>query len=164
MEITKLHESTIRIKGKNASVVIDPLVKCEAEVVIATQPVENLSLDKVSNMRLIISGPGEYEVGGISITGKDTKTGMMYQIHEQSKIIFVTSQEIASVPDDEEYDCLIVKVISEFKDDSLGPINAKCVILYGDVALATIKSENQEKISKVNIKKTAEISGKTFIF
>lgn len=163
MEISKLSESSIKLKGKNASVVVDPVGKVDAEIVIATQSVDSLSLDKVNGVRLIISGPGEYEVGGVSITGKQVAGGVMYHILEQSKIILVPSANVSSVPDDEEYDCVIVKVIGEFKDDTLGPINAKCVVLYGDTALATIKSENQEKATKVNIKKTAEVQGKTFI-
>ncbi len=164
MEISKLSDATIKIKGKNAAVVFDPTVKTDAEIVIATQPRESLAIDKVTDNRLIISGPGEYEVGGISVTGKEVKSGVMYQILEGSKILFVLSTDIESVPDDEEYDCLIVKIVGEFKEDALGPINSKCVVLYGDLSLATIKSENQEKATKINIKKTAEVQGKTFLF
>lgn len=165
MEISKISDSSLKIKGKNAAVVIDPTAKVDAEIVIAVQPLENLALDKVGNNRLIISGPGEYEAGGISVTGKDVGTGIMFQILENSKLLLVTSAEISSVPDDVEYDCLIVKIISEFKDDLLGPIHAKCVVLYGDLALATTtQSENVEKATKINTKKTAEIQGKTFIF
>lgn len=164
MEISKISSSTIKIKGKNASLVIDPTSKVDAEIVITTIPAENLALDKVGGIRLIISGPGEYEVGGVSVTGKDVKTGVIYQILEGSKILFVLSSEISAVPDDEEYDCLIVKIVGEFKEDALGPINTKCVVLYGDLALATGKSENQENATKISLKKTAEISGKTFLF
>lgn len=139
------------------------MVKTEAEIVIATQALDSLAIDKVTGTRLVVSGPGEYEAGGISITGKDVKTGISYQILEQSKILLVASTSISSVPDDEEYDCLVVKVTGEFKDETLASINAKCVVLYGDLSLATVNSENQEKLSKINIKKTAEVAGKTFL-
>jgi hypothetical protein len=163
MEISKLSESTIKIKGKNASIVIDPTVKVDAEIILVTQPEDNFSIDKVSGTRLIVSGPGEYEVGGIGITSKEVKDGILYYVYEQSRIAIATSISVASIPDDEEFDCVIVKIIGEFKDDVLGPINSKCIVIYGDVALATITSGNQETTTKINIKKTAEISGKTFI-
>lgn len=163
MEILKISASSIKIKGKNAAIVIDPDSKIDAQIIIATQPIESLSSSLVEGERLIISGPGEYEAGGIGITGKSFKDHVIYTIFESVKIIFVRSDCIEAVPDDEEYDCVIVKAVSAFKDEILAPINTKCIVLYGDLTLADLKSENQEKVSKVNLKKVAEIQGKTFL-
>lgn len=163
MEISKISDNSIKLKGKNVTLVIDPTSKVDADIVIVTQPLESLRLDKLDAVRLIISGPGEYEAGGMSITGKDVKGSVTYEIHDQSKIMFTTSGSIADIVEDDEFDCLLVKVVGEIRDDVLGPINAKCVVLFGDLAMAVVKSENQEKTTKVNIKKTAEIQGKTFL-
>lgn len=163
MEIQKLSSSSIKIKGKNASIVVDPQVKTEAEIIIATQPLELLETEKVEGQRLTIFGPGEYEAGGISIAGKQEKNGFMYQILEGVKIMLVSSDNISQLPDDEEYDSLIIKVVSDFKDDSLGPISRKCTVLYGDLSLASIKSSDVQDASKINLKKTQEITGKVFL-
>lgn len=163
MEVSKISDASLKIKGKNASVVIDPKSKVDAQIVIAIEPLDTISLDKVEGVRLVISGPGEYEAGGVSITGKKVNGEVIYQIVDSGKIIFVTSKNVADVPDDEEYDCLIVKITGEFKEDLLGPINTKCTILYGDFSLLDLKSENQEKVQKINLKKTAEIQGKIFL-
>lgn len=163
MEISKIADSSIKIKGKNASVVIDPVGKVEAQIVIATKPEDSLALDKVEGVRLVISGPGEYEAGGVSVTGKKVTGGMTYQIFESNKIMFATSDSVGGVPDDEEFDCLVIEVTSAFKEDSLGSINRKCTVLYGDLALLDLKSENQEKAVKVSLKKTAEVLGKIFL-
>lgn len=163
MEISKITDTSIKVKGKNASVVIDPVSKIEAQIVIATVPEEQLSLDKVEGVRLVVSGPGDYEAGGISVAGKKVKGEVIYQILESSKIIFASSKNITGVPDDEEYDCLIVKITGEFKEDLLGPINRKCTVLYGDLSQVDLKSENQEKVQKINLRKTAEIQGKIFL-
>jgi hypothetical protein len=164
MEIQKLSPSSIRIKGSGASVVVDPTGKADAEIVIATLPLENVMLDKVVGKRLTISGPGEYEVGGVAVSGKQTREGIIYQITESSKILLSDSKNIPQIPDDEEYDCLVVKVTSSFKEDTLGPISRKCTVLYGDLNLADIKSENAEEPLKINLRKTQEVSGKTFLF
>lgn len=163
MEISKVNETSTKIKGKSASLIIDPTSKVDAEIVLATQPLESLALDKVEGSRLIISGPGEYEAGGISVSGKATKTGTQYVIFDNAKILLVNSSELSDVPDDEEYDAVLVKVTSPFSDDALGPIHAKCSVLYGDTGLFTTTSDMVETISKVNLKKTAEIQGKIFI-
>ncbi len=163
MEISLINKTSVKLKGKNASVVIDPTSKADAEIVITTKAIDSLSLDKVEGVRLIISGPGEYEAGGISVTGKTAKGQILYQIIESSRIMFVTSDSISQVPDDEEYDCLLIEVMGELKEDSFASINSKCVVLFGDLATVTIKREAQEKTSKVNLRKTADIAGKVFL-
>lgn len=163
MEISKLNGISVKIKGKLASIIIDPLGKAEAEIVIATQDLDSLELSKVEGVRLVISGPGEYEVGGISISSKQLKTGVSYLILDSAKILFITSNELNEISDDEEFDAVLIKVVSPFSEDALGPIHTKCTVLYGNTELAAIKSEDSERATKINLKKTAEIQGKIFI-
>lgn len=163
MEISKIGESSIKIKGKNASIVIDPTSKVDAQIVIVTKPEDTLALDKVEGVRLVISGPGEYEAGGVSVTGKKVSGGMTYQIQESNKIIFSTAASVSGIPDDEEFDCLIVEVTGAFKEDTLSSINRKCTVLFGDLALVDLKSENHEQAAKISLKKSAEVLGKIFL-
>lgn len=162
MEISKVSPTSVKLKGKNASVVIDPMSKIDAEIVIKSSPSEALALDKVENIRLIVSGPGEYEAGGISITGRPVKDGVIYVLLDQVKVLFTLSSTIGSVPDDEEYDCLLIKINSVLSKDTIAPINTKCVVLFGDPSLSGLNATELEKTPKVNLKKTAEIQGKTF--
>src|SRR5947208_751003 len=117
MEISAIGSSSVKIKGKNAAIVVDPVSKVDAEIVIATQSLDSLALEKVGGARLVISGPGEYEVGGISVSGKASKGGVTYQLLENTKVLFTTSTLIESVPDDENFDCVVIKVSSPFADD-----------------------------------------------
>lgn len=163
MEIQLLASNSIKVKGKNASVVFDPVSKTDAEIIIVTKPTETLALDKVLNTRLVISGPGEYEAGGISISGKRVKDKVIYTLIENLKVAISPSEVGDLLPDDEDFDAVIVHVTDSFSDEVLGPISSKCVILYGDLAQATVKSENTEKTNKVNLKKASEVVGKTFL-
>jgi hypothetical protein len=163
MEIQLLSPGSIKIKGKNASVVFDPTSKADAEIVIATKALDTLTLDRVSNTRLIVSGPGEYEAGGISISGKKVKDKMIYVFTESLKVAVVNSEIAGELPDDEDFDAVVVHVDTNFSDEVLGPISTKCIVLYGDLAQATVKSENTEKTNKVNLKKSSEVAGKTFL-
>lgn len=161
MEVLKVTGSSVKLKGKNASIIIDPVGKSDAEIVIATQSLDSLALDKVDGKRLVIAGPGEYEVGGISVTGIQTKGGVIYQILDHTKVMFAPSSAIAFVPDDEDFDCLLIKVAGDLPKDSLGPINTKCTVLFGEVSALTLGEV--EEASKINLKKSVETAGKTFV-
>lgn len=163
MEISYLSPDSIKIKGKNASIVFDPNTKTDAEIIIATKALGALEIEKVSGTRLIISGQGEYEVGGISVSGKRVKDSFVFTITEGMKIIVANSSTVQELADDEEFDAVVIHVTEPFSGDSLGPVNAKSIVLYGDLALAKTDSENQERTSKVNLKKTSEVQGKTFL-
>ena len=89
MDITFLGHSSFRLKGRTASLVCDPYdVKMvglkysavEADIVtISHDHADHNQASQVSGVKKIISGPGEYEVMGISILGfpsfHDNKAG-----------------------------------------------------------------------------------------
>jgi L-ascorbate metabolism protein UlaG (beta-lactamase superfamily) len=79
MEITYIGHSCFKIKGKTLSLVVDPynpkigykLPKLSADVVLVTHDHEDHNnVEGVSDYRLLINGPGEYEVGGVFIYGR----------------------------------------------------------------------------------------------
>lgn len=80
MDINWYGQSCFRIKGKNASIVIDPFdpeitglklpKDMEAQVLLSTHSHHNHNnISAVSGNPLIISGPGEYEISGVSVVG-----------------------------------------------------------------------------------------------
>jgi L-ascorbate metabolism protein UlaG (beta-lactamase superfamily) len=81
MDVTWLGQSCFRLRGKNAAVVTDPyppslglrLPRQDAEVVTVSHEHENHSyLQAVRDGAFQISGPGEYEVAGVSVIGFPT--------------------------------------------------------------------------------------------
>ena len=81
MDVTWLGQSCFRLRGKNAAVVTDPypptlglrLPRQEAEVVTVSHDHENHSyMQAVREGAFEISGPGEYEIAGVSVIGFPT--------------------------------------------------------------------------------------------
>lgn len=82
MEISYVGHSCFRIKGKDTSLVIDPydpkktgykLPKLKSDIVLLTHGHEDHSyLDGVSDYKLLIDTPGEYEMSGTFIYGIKT--------------------------------------------------------------------------------------------
>lgn len=82
VDITYFGHSCFKIRGKNVTLLIDPfnqeftglkIPKVEVDAVLSTHnhPDHN-DLSRVTNYRLVINGPGEYEVGGAQISGIST--------------------------------------------------------------------------------------------
>lgn len=83
LEITWLGRTCFRLKGREGTVVTDPcppesgyrLQKVTADIVTLSNRGDAGSsfVEAVSGQRLVIDAPGEYEVGGILVTGVATK-------------------------------------------------------------------------------------------
>ena len=79
MEIIYLGHSSFKLKGKDKIVITDPydpskvglkFPKNEADIVtVSHSHSDHGYLDLVSGVSKVISGPGEYEIGGVSIIG-----------------------------------------------------------------------------------------------
>ena len=81
MEITYFGHAAFKIKGKNSTVVVDPYGEkvgrfpkdVEANMVLITHPhFDHNAVEKVGGKPFVVSGPGEYEVGGVSVIGIPT--------------------------------------------------------------------------------------------
>lgn len=79
MDITYLGHSSFRIKTKTSTIVLDPFdpkmvgfkysgVDGEIVCVSHNHPDHN-AIDKVSGVKKVVDGPGEYEISGVSIIG-----------------------------------------------------------------------------------------------
>jgi L-ascorbate metabolism protein UlaG (beta-lactamase superfamily) len=89
MDITYLGHSSFKIRTKTASIITDPFdpqmvglkfPANEADIVtISHAHRDHNALEKISGVKKVIEGPGEYEVQGVSIIGypsfHDTKRG-----------------------------------------------------------------------------------------
>lgn len=83
MDIYWLGQSCFKIKGKSATLVIDPFdpeftglklpKDLDAQVVLSTHShKDHNNIGAVSGSPMVIAGPGEYEVAGVSVEGVST--------------------------------------------------------------------------------------------
>jgi L-ascorbate metabolism protein UlaG (beta-lactamase superfamily) len=82
MDITYLGHSSFKIKTKTASVITDPFdpkmvgIKysgVEGDIVtVSHDHGDHNAVDKVSGIKKVINGPGEYEISGVSVYGYKT--------------------------------------------------------------------------------------------
>jgi hypothetical protein len=156
MDVISLGKNSIRIKGKTASIVIDPnlsIGKTEAQATLSLKNNPDFSDAKVEGSRIAIKGPGEYEVNGLKISCLSTDQGLAARMDvDNVKVIIGSGISIEKIQDKiEACDILVVNADAAFNHSVLTSLEPKVLIVYGDQRLELKKAlgeESSEKISK----------------
>ena len=155
MEIALLEDNAIRLKGKQGSVVFEPKKKtkttADAIIYFAKDPKVDISSDLSSSSRVTISGPGEYEVSGIKISGKDYQGELLYIVNlDYIDIMVATSSAIEKANGKQkEAQVVICDCNSEVNSASILTLSPRITVLYGVLSDTTLKSLGKEPIAKV---------------
>lgn len=81
MEITIVSDHSIKLRGKNASVFVNPVDKAaQVNAAIILAPFEKKNM-KLKDDVVVITGPGEYEAGGIKINGTKSAGKTVFSIN-----------------------------------------------------------------------------------
>lgn len=158
MEIAVIKDSSLKIKSKNTTVIIDPVSKQEGDVVILTNSSSDSSL--VENAKLVIDGAGEYEVGGMSIYVDDVKGELTYLfLADNMKVLLLAESALSKLKAEDEFTAVVVKVNEKVNDTILAHLTSDVFIFYQDLDKVELSSENTKKMPKVNLRKKEEITG-----
>lgn len=103
MEITYLGHSSFKIKTKTASLITDPFDPkevglkysgVEGEIVtVSHDHKDHNAADKVSSVKKVLTGPGEYEIAGISVMGYRTYHDNKEGAEKGKNTVFVIEAE-----------------------------------------------------------------------
>jgi hypothetical protein len=155
MEISRLSDTSIRIKTKTAVLVVDPDLKTEADVVLNITPFEKGD-DLVSDKKIVIDGPGDYEVMDVAITGVSYGDFMGYTIDDDTtRIIIAPSHAIDKVKDEEGYSALVVKAVAAVDIEKIASFSPEICIVVGDPMLLDHVTD-VKKMPKINVRKIDE--------
>jgi hypothetical protein len=134
MEISLLQQSAIRIKGKNAVLSVDSNDKLESNSVILLA--KSQAEIKTGSSEVIIDGPGEYETGGINITGLKIDQDLAYSISVDS--LTVSLGKLSTLAKFQtklkEANILIVNCDSEIDTAFLTSLAINVIVCYGEKA------------------------------
>jgi hypothetical protein len=157
MEITYLDNKCLKIRSKKATFVVDPIFdmpKTEADFILLLKD-EKYNLQKISDYRLVISGSGEYEIGGIKISGKRTGLDFVYSIIlDKLELIIGKADAISKMPDKaKEHEFAILNTDSVLSESIITIIEPRVVILYGDKIEESIKALSKDSSAIQRTKK-----------
>ncbi len=144
MDITLLAEGSLKVKGKKASVIVDPkekMPKNQADLILFLNGVHDTS--KVEEFRLVVDDNGEYEVGGIKVTGQGKEDkGIFYTLNVDNigTVLAKVSTLEKMIDTANEAEIAILDVDSELNESIVAALEAKVVVLYGEKAHEGIKA------------------------
>jgi len=150
MEIAIVNKDTIKIKGKNVNFIVDPstaITKTSADAVIFLTDVSDSTEQsaKVEGARVIIKGPGSYEVAGARISATKSDNDFFYLLNVDGLDVLVgRAREIEKQQDKGGCNILVLNVDAEFKESIVSSFEPSVVVIYGDGADAAVKSLGKE--------------------
>lgn len=151
MEIAYLSSISLRIKSKQATVVVNPMDKVtsySAAVIFQLSEAKT----KASSDVLIINGPGEYEVGGIKISGTNYEGNVAYTlVVDDVRVLLVDTKTLAKYHQKlQDMDIVVVAVTSD-DDLSVATNVAGSAVLYtGEKAEEVVNKTIKEGVTKAN--------------
>lgn len=157
MEISALTGEAIRIRSKLGSFVIDPvdgMPKISADGVVLQNPSSKKGLSRVTDQRIVINGPGDYEVSGIKVVAVKGKSGLLCHLIVDGVDVFLgKASEISQDEKGNACDVLLLNVDSAFSESLISAADPKVVLLYGANQKEALKLLGKETL--VPVKKFA---------
>ncbi len=150
MEISIVDKSTIKIKGKNVSFIVSPtssMSKTPADVVLFLKDLDNADslASKVAEARVMIKGPGSYEIGGARVSAVRAGSGLFYSINIDGLNISLGNTTGAQMLQDiASSSVLVLDVDSDFKETMISSFEPSVAVLFGDKADAALKLLGKE--------------------
>lgn len=167
MEIVFVDESSVRIKGKHVTFLVNPSSKNK----IPTDATLLIGSNRLSNFfdsGILFQGPGEYEVKGTKVTGFATDKDVMYTIMIDGMSVFVGSVAAAVQAKDtlHEHNIAILFANEALSQTTMGILNANVLVFLGEKAQenATTFGKEFAKVSKYVVTKEKLPSETEFVF
>lgn len=161
MDISIIDKNSIKIRGKNASLVVNPPSlgpKISADAVVLLSKNQVFETKKIADYRIIINGPGSFEINGAKISGFAKDGGLSYRLVVDDIEIFLGRASDTSKLEGETISCQIAifNVDNGIKESFVANIEPKIAILYGEKSEEGLKIagfEKAEKTSKFTVSK-----------
>lgn len=140
MEIAILTQNSLRIKGKNVTLVTLPssvTTKTPADATLSLIAGESLENAKIEGSRVAINASGEYEVSGAKIVGMQSGDDVVYSMHiDGLNILLGAIEAIETVLDKllDKHHIVITIVAGKLNEETITSLEPQVALLVGDSA------------------------------
>lgn len=147
VDIALLPKGTIRIRGKHVSFAVDPKEKIPSNAIFLLR--KGNSFVASGEERLVVDGPGDYEVGGGKVTVFAQEDNLVYAIRLDGLEVLLAhgaslwrSQEAVA-----DYHVVLALIDGSFDESVIPSLSPHVVALFGDKAKEAAKSLGKEVVS-----------------
>lgn len=161
MEVAILSSSSLKIRGKSCAFIIDPdasIAKSTADAVIVTHKSDPGGVKKIEGSRVVIQGPGDYEVSGTKISGYGVNGHTVYSFEiDGIHILLSQSGMLEKLKDTgRDYSVLILKATGKVEEATISALEPKLVLFYGEQAKESAGTFSKEAESAQKVSVTAD--------
>jgi hypothetical protein len=148
MEIALLPKSVLRVKGKTASFAVNPQTAVSANAVLMFDP----GAENISDEAVVLNGAGEYEIGGVKITGLRNEKSVLYSMNIDGIEIVVGSITLLSAMQHKlkEHNVVVVHCDESTDASFLTSLAVNAVLFCGEKAPEVAQGFEKEKLQKTN--------------
>ncbi|OGH42222.1 MAG: hypothetical protein A3H79_02435 [Candidatus Levybacteria bacterium RIFCSPLOWO2_02_FULL_36_8b] len=147
MDITVVSKNIIRIKGKHCALLIgmsnsDSLkTKTSADCLLLLNKAGSFDTSKVDGLRLLIKGPGDYEVAGVKISVTDQDSELVYNLQiDGMDLLLGSTDSLAKIKDKlKQCNALILYANSDIDSALITAIEPRVAVFYGEKAIDCVK-------------------------
>jgi len=135
MDIQILGRDSLKIKSKKATLAVDPkpsIPKFDADGIILLN--NDGDLKRINNYRVCINAAGEYEVGGLKISGISLNGDTMFVLTSENMTVLVakaSSLDKATSEKIGEYKVLVIDADGDLNQGLVTAMEPNLVIFYG---------------------------------
>lgn len=124
--------------------------KTSSDAIILLNSQNNIDISRVADSRIIISGPGGYEVGGSKISAASTSKGVLYKLSIDDLSIIIGTATESKIEGFNECQVAIVNTSSDFNESFVTALEPKIIVVYGDKKIEAAKTLGGEFITEVS--------------
>ena len=148
MEIAMLPKSVLRVKGKTATFVVNPQIAVAANAVLMFNSGAEIDSDEA----VVLNGAGEYEIGGVKITGLRNEKSVLYSMNIDGVEIVVGSIALLSAMQHKlkEHNVVVVNCDEATDASFLTSLAVNAVLFCGEKASEVAQGFEKEKLQKSN--------------
>lgn len=151
MDIQIVGEDSLKIKNKRTTLAIDPktaIQKFDADAVLLTG--KEGDANRITNYRVVITGPGEYEVSGLKIVGIPSEDELLFSLtSENVRTLVAKASSLKKISTDkiDDYQIVIVNADAEVSESAITAMEPRIVVVYGLKAKEAAKALGKEDIT-----------------
>jgi len=147
MEIALLPKSALRIKGKTAAFALNPQNSVAVNAIMLFDPHAAFESEEA----VVLQGAGEYEIGGVKITGSRSDNAVLYSMQIDGMEIVAGPITLLSALQHKlkEHNVVVVNCDETTDASFLTSLAVNAVLFYGDKAAEVAEGFEKEKLQKM---------------
>lgn len=159
MDISIVGNNSIRLKGKQVAFVVDPasdMSKVSADAIVLLNGYGNIDVSRVTDSRIIIDGPGGFEVSGAKVSGTGSFKGVIYKFLIDDVSVVVGRIAESKIEGSSDCQVAVINTDMEFNESFVTGLEPKIAVLYGpgkEESAKKLGAESVVLVPKITITK-----------